>query len=83
MSSDSNQLLPGIKDLCIIKAVLRYTGFQYQKPVCELDCNAARYAFEPYQNGMREPDVLIAAVSMWAERHYEHRDQTTVMGGNI
>ncbi|WP_313291964.1 hypothetical protein [Rhizobium rhizoryzae] len=79
MSSDSNQLLPGITDLGIFKHVLRYTGFQYQEPMCELDRNAARYALELYQNGTREPDVLVAAVSTWAERFSERRDQTTAL----
>ncbi|MFL0692856.1 MAG: hypothetical protein ACJLUP_12370 [Agrobacterium tumefaciens] len=79
MSSDSNSLLLGITDIGIIRDVLRYTGFQYQEPMCELDRNAARYALELYQNGTREPDVLIAAVSAWAERVSERHDQTTAM----
>lgn len=79
MSSDSNSLLLGITDIGIIRDVLRYTGFQYQEPMCELDRNAARYALELYQNGTREPDVLIAAVSAWAESLSERHDQTTAM----
>lgn len=79
MSSDSNSLLLGITDISIIRDVLRYTGFQYQEPMCELDRNAARYALELYQNGTREPDVLIAAVSAWAECVSERHDQTTAM----
>lgn len=79
MSSDSNPLPLGITDIGIIRDVLRYTGFQYQEPMCELDRNAARYALELYQNGTREPDVLIAAVSTWAERLSERHDQTTAM----
>lgn len=79
MSSDSNSLLLGITNIGIIRDVLRYTGFQYQEPMCELDRNAARYALELYQNGTREPDFLIAAVSAWAERVAERHDQTTAM----
>jgi hypothetical protein len=79
MSSDGNPLPLGNTDIGIIKDVLRYTGFQYQEPMCELDRNAARYALELYQNGTREPDVLIAAVSTWAEGLSERRDQTTAM----
>ncbi|MCZ8158473.1 MAG: hypothetical protein O9256_01025 [Rhizobiaceae bacterium] len=79
MSSDGNPLPLGNTDIGIIKDVLRYTGFQYQEPMCELDRNAARYALELYQNGTREPDVLIAAVSTWAERLSERRDQATAM----
>jgi hypothetical protein len=79
MSSDGNPLPLGNTDIGIIKDVLRYTGFQYQEPMCELDHNAARYALELYQNGTREPDVLIAAVSTWAERLSERRDQATAM----
>lgn len=79
MSSDINPLPLGIADIGIIKDVIRYNGFQYQEPMCELDRNAVRYALELYQNGMREPDVLIAAVSAWAERLSERHDQTTAM----
>jgi hypothetical protein len=79
MSSDGNPLPLGNKDIGIIKDVLRYTGFQYEEPMCELDRNAARCALELYQNGTREPDVLIAAVSTWAERLSERRDQATAM----
>ncbi|SIR48247.1 hypothetical protein SAMN05880582_11556 [Rhizobium sp. RU20A] len=79
MSSDGNPLPLGNTDIGIIKDVLRYTGFQYQEPMCELDRNAARYALELYQNGTREPDVLIEAVSTWAERLSERRDQATAM----
>lgn len=79
MSSDSNQLLPGITDLGIFKHVLRYTGFQYQELMCELDRNAARYALGLHQNEMRQPDGPIAAVSTWAERFSERRDQTTAL----
>lgn len=79
MSSDSNSLLLSITDIGIIRDVLRYTGFQYQEPMCELDRNAARYALELYQNGTRDPDVLIAAVNTWAERVSQVRDQTTAM----
>lgn len=80
MSSDGNPLLLGITDIGIITDVLRYSGFQYQEPMCELDRKAARYALELYQNGTRQPDALIAAVSTWAERVSEGRDQTTAMG---
>ncbi|MCM2396732.1 hypothetical protein NBH19_11685 [Rhizobium sp. S95] len=80
MSSDGNPLLLGITDIGIITDVLRYTGFQYQEPMCELDRKAARYALELYQNGTRKPDALIAAVSTWAECVSEGRDQTTAMG---
>ncbi len=79
MSSDSKSLPLGITDIGIIRDVLRYTGFQYQEPMCELDRNAARYALELYQNGTREPEVLIAAVSTWAESLSERHDQTTAM----
>lgn len=77
MSSDSNLLLLGTKDIRIIRAVLRCTGYQYEEPMCELDRNAARYALELYQNGTRESDVLIATVGTWAVRLSERRDQTT------
>lgn len=79
MSSDSNPLPLGDTDIGIIKDVIRCTGFQYEAPMCELDRNAVRYALELYQNGTREPDVLIAAVSAWAERVSERHDQTTAM----
>ncbi len=79
MSSDSNPLPLGNTDIGIIKDVIRCTGFQYEAPMCELDRNAVRYALELYQNGTREPDVLIAAVSAWAERLSERHDQTTAM----
>ncbi|MHA7971970.1 hypothetical protein [Rhizobium sp. CAU 1783] len=79
MSSHSNLLLLGTTDICIVRAVLRRTGFQYEEPMGELDRNAARYALELYQNETREPDVLIAAVSTWAERVSEVRAQSTAM----
>lgn len=79
MSSDSNPLPLGNTDIGIIKDVIRYTGFQYQEPMCELDRNAVRYALELYQNGTREPDVLIAAISTWAERVSKGRDYATAM----
>lgn len=79
MSSDSNPIAIGNTDIGIIRNVLRYTGFQYQEPICELDRNAARYALELYQNGTKEPGVLIAAVSAWAERLSKGRDHTTPM----
>lgn len=77
MSSDTNPLPLGITDIGIIKDVLRYTGFRYEEPICELDRNAARYAFELYQNGTRDQDALIAAVNAWAERVSNGRDHTT------
>lgn len=79
MSSDSNPIAIGNTDIGIFRDVLRYTGFQYQEPICELDRNAARYALELYQDGTKEPGVLIAAVSAWAERLSERHGQTTAM----
>lgn len=79
MSSDSNPLMLGITDIGIIREVLRYTGFQYQEPMGELDRNAARYAMELYQHGTRDPNALIAAVSQWAEHRSQVRDQTAAM----
>lgn len=68
MSSDYNERLLASTDIDIIREVLRCTGFQYEAPMGELDRTAARYAMDLYQQGTREPEALIAAISTWAER---------------
>lgn len=75
MSSEDTSNLLGHTDIGIIRDVLRNTGFQYEEPMGDLDRTAARYAMELYQQGTREPDVLIAAISTWAERVTDGSDQ--------
>ncbi|MCD2175135.1 hypothetical protein [Rhizobium sp. C4] len=72
MSSDYNEHMLASTDIGIIREVLRCTGFQYEEPMGELDRTAARYALDLYQQGTREPDALIAAISVWAERVSEN-----------
>lgn len=64
-SDDLNQSIDNA-DVSIIRDVLRQTGFQFEVPMAELDRIAARHAMELYQKGIREPDRLIAALSVWA-----------------
>lgn len=68
MSSDYTERLLANTDIDIIRDVLRSTGFQYEGPMGELDLTAARYALDLYQQGTREPEALIAAISLWAQR---------------
>lgn len=72
MSSDYDERMLASTDIGIIRDVLRSTGFQYEEPMGELDRTAARYALNLYQQGTREPEALIAAISMWAERVSEN-----------
>lgn len=72
MSSDYDERMLASTDIGIIREVLRCTGFQYEGPMGELDRTAARYALDLYQQGTREPEALIAAISTWAERVSEN-----------
>lgn len=79
MSSDEIQQSIDSAGISIIRDVLRYTGFQYEEPMGELDRTAARYAMRLYQEGNREAGELIAAISVWAENVSVARDQASAV----
>ncbi len=76
MSSDDIKQSIDNTDVCIIRDVLRQTGFQFEEPMAELDRIAARHVMDLYQKGIREPDRLIAALSAWATSVSTSRDQS-------